>query len=394
MNRRRSSLPALLALAGVVGLGAPAHGQSLFSSRGLGLPLIATDARALALGGMGIGLTGGELSVVDPSAPARLRIPSVAFSFQSSWADTDEDGVSGSFSGTRFPFIGLGYPSRIGTVTVSFGGVLDQRWNAQSSKLIDLDQAGRQGRVFDRFRSDGGISSVRFGIARSVVPGIDVGIQVGRNIGDVSRVFTRRFDSLDVGTVVAPFQAGGRWSYRGWMASAGASADIGTVLHLSAAYTWSGDLDALPDEQTLGGEATFGLPSELRAGATAILSPQLSAIIGIHRASWSNANDDVVGGARDTFSWGGGVEWAGARILGKDSSLRLGYRGSQLPFTVEGALEPRESAFSAGLGMNLLTSGEVLLARLDLALERGLRQASLFEERFWRLSTSVRVSGF
>ena len=394
MNRRRSSLPALLALAGLIGLGAPAQAQSLFSSRGLGIPLIATDARALALGGMGIGLTGGELSAVDPSASARLRIPSVAFSFQSSWAETDEDGVTGDFSGTRFPFISLGYPSRIGTVTISFGGVLDQRWNAETTKLIDLDAEGRQGRVYDRFRSDGGISSVRFGLARSVVPGVDVGFQVGRNIGDVSRVFTRRFDSLDVGTVVSPFQAGGRWSYRGWMASAGASADIGTVLHLAAAYTWSGELDALPDDQTDGGPATFGLPSELRAGATAILSPQLSAVLGIHRASWSNAAGDLVGGARDTFSWGGGVEWAGASILGKDSSIRLGYRGSQLPFTVEGALEPKESAFSAGLGMDLLTSGEVLLARLDLALERGLRSAALFEERFWRLSTSVRVSGF
>ncbi len=372
-------------------------GQSLLSARGLGVPLIATDARAMALGGMGIGLTGGELSVVDPAAPARLNVPSVAFSFQSSWATTDEDGVSGDFSGTRFPFISLGYPSRLGTVTVSFGGLLDQRWTTRSSSLIDLGREGRLGRVTDEFRSDGGISSVRLGVARSVAPGIDVGVQIGRNIGDISRVFTRTFDSLDIGTLIPPYNAGGRWSYRGWTASAGASADVGEILHVAASYTWSSDLDALPDDETIGSEATFGMPSDLRVGATAVLSPQLSAVVGVHRAAWGSGGDGAIDvGARNTFSWGGGVEWAGASVLGKPSSLRLAYRGSQLPFAVEDVADPSESAFSGGLGMDLLasTTGEVILARLDLALERGTRQAGLFEENFWRLSTSVRVSGF
>jgi opacity protein-like surface antigen len=344
---------------------------------------------------MGIGLLGGELSVVDPAAPAGLEIPSVAFSFQSSWADTDEDGTPGDFSGTRFPFIALGYPTRIGTVTLSFGGLLDQRWTASSSQIIDLDGEGTRGRVTDEFISDGGVSSVRLGVARRLADRVDVGIQVGRNIGDVSRVFTRRFDSLDIGGSLPSFTAGGRWSYRGWTASAGAATDVGSVLHVSAAYTWSGNLDALPDESTLGGEATFGLPSEFRAGATAILSPRLRASFGVHRASWSAADADVAeGGARDTFSWGGGVEWAGASLLGKTSALRFGYRASELPFTSLEATDPTESALVGGLGMDLLTSGEVLLARLDFALERGLREAGLFEERFWRFSTSVRVSGF
>lgn len=389
---RRPLLLTVLALAATAG---PAAGQSLLSARGLGTPLIPTDARALALGGTGVGLTGGELSIVDPAASARLRIPSVAFSFQTSWADLDEGGTAGDFSGTRFPFIALGYPTALGTVTVSFGGVLDQRWTATSSQLVELGGEGRTARVTDEFISDGGVSSARLGLARSLPAGIDVGIQVGRNIGDVSRVFTRNFDSLDVGAGVAPYRAGGRWSYRGWTASVGAGADVGTILRLSAAYTWSGELDALPDDETLGGDATFGLPTELRAGATALLSPQLRAMVGIHHAGWSEADADVSGGgARDTFSWGGGVEWGGASILGKASALRLGYRNAQLPFTTADAPEPSESAFAAGLGMNLLTSGEILLARLDFALERGLREAGAFEERFWRLSTSVRVSGF
>lgn len=369
--------------------------QSLLSARGLGMPFLPTDGRAVALGGVGVGLIGAELSVVDPAAPARLLVPSVAFSFQSSWADYDDDGSTGDFSGTRFPYIALGYPSSFGTVSLSLGGYLDQRWTSDQSKLIDLDGAGGTGRVTDNFRSDGGISTVRLGLARSLTENVDVGIQVGRHIGDVSRVFTRTFDSLDVGGVVQPYQSGGRWSYRGWLASVGASADVGSILRIAGAWTWAGDLEALPDEDTLGDEAVFPLPSELRVGATAVLSPQLRASVGVHRSGWSSVDDALDGeGARDTFSWGGGVEWAGASVLGKASRLRLGYRNTPLPFTWEGVDDPAESVFSGGLGMDLLVVQGVVLSRLDLALERGTRTGGSFEESFWRLATSVRLSGF
>lgn len=373
----------------------PLQGQSLLSAWGLGLPFVATDGRGVALGGIGVGLIGGELSVVDPAASARLPVPSVAFSFQSSWADYQDTNSSGDYSGTRFPYISLGYPSRLGTVTLSFGGYLDQRWSSSTSRLIELDGVGGTGRVTDNFRSDGGISTVRIGVARSVTPDVDVGIQVGRHIGDVSRVFTRTFDSLDVGGTIEAFRAGGRWSYRGWLASVGAAADVGSILRVSAAWTWAGDLEAIPDENTDGAGEVFALPSELRVGATAVLSPQLRATIGAHHSGWSTTDEGLdEGGARDTFGWGGGVEWAGLSVLGKASRLRLGYRNTPLPFTTDGASDPSESVFAGGLGMDLLATQGVILARLDLALERGLRDAGSFEERFWRLATSVRLSGF
>jgi hypothetical protein len=384
-----------IALAVLLAVSAPASAQSLLASRGLGLPLFPTDSRSLALGGVGVGLTGAELSLVDPAAPAGLAVPSVAFAFQSTWADADEDGVGSDFSGTRFPFLSLGYPTGFGTVTVSIGSVLDQRWIASSSSTIDLDGEGGQGVITDRFESDGGVSSARLGLARTLPGGVSVGVQIGRNIGDVSRIFSRSFDSLDVGASVPTFNAGGRWSYRGWTTAFGAAGTIADVLHVGASYTWSSELDALPDEDTDGSEGSFALPSELRLGATAILSPQLRVSGGIQTASWSDASDDLpVGAARDVVSWGGGIEWAGASVLGKPSALRLGYRSAELPFLLDDASDPLETAFTGGLGMDLLSSGDVVLARLDMTLERGLRDAGSFEERFWRFSTSVRVSGF
>ena len=53
-----------------------------------------------------------------------------------------------------------------------------------------------------------------------------------------------------------------------------------------------------------------------------------------------------------------------------------------------------ESAITGGLGMNLLESEDLLLARADFGLERGKRDAGSFSEDFWRLSVTLRVTGF
>jgi hypothetical protein len=211
----------------------------------------------------------------------------------------------------------------------------------------------------------------------------------------VTRVFTRTFDSLEVETSIPSYQIGGLWTYSGLTASVGAAVDLGQTARVAASYTWSGELDAEPSDDTDGAGDSFDLPGELRVGATAVLSQALALNAAIHRADWSG----VFGGSgaavgRSVLSYGGGVEWTDATILGKPGAVRLGYRRVDLPFGTEEAPEPRESAFSAGLGMDLLRSGTVALANGSFSLERGSREAGALEESFWRLATSFRVSGF
>lgn len=153
----------------VVAAGAPGvAAQSLLSGRGFGMPFLATDARGTALGGTGIGLVGGEMSPTDPAAAARLGLPSIGFTAQASWAEQTDGAWSGEARGTRFPALALGYPARFGTVTVSLSGYLDQRWNWASTHRIELDGDGARARVTDQFQSNGGISTVRLGVARSI----------------------------------------------------------------------------------------------------------------------------------------------------------------------------------------------------------------------------------
>jgi hypothetical protein len=68
-------------------------------------------------------------------------------------------------------------------------------------------------------------------------------------------------------------------------------------------------------------------------------------------------------------------------------------RRSDLPFRF-GDEAPRETLLSAGVGLELFRAEDVVLGALDLALERGKRDAGELSERFWRGTLTIRVAGF
>lgn len=385
---------AFLALAGS-GVLSPARAQSLLGANGPGFPLQAVDAKARSLGGIGVGLAGAYLLPSDPAAAADLNIPALTFTVQNAWVTTEEAGGEGDASGTRFPVMAASYPVRgLGTVSIGFGSVLDQRWRLERRQTLVLAGTGTEARVTDEFFSDGGVSAIRLGIARRIAPSLAVGVQVGNHVGDLTRRFTRTFDSLEVETSVPPYQIGGFWRYSGLTATFGAAVDVGSVGRIAASYTWSEDLEAEASEDTDGGSGTYAMPAEFRVGGSAALSPSLGVSAGVHWTDWSSTRSVQGAEGRSTLAVGGGAEWSGVTVLGKPGSLRLGYRRAPLPFPTEEGDDPLETAVTAGLGIRLLQAGATTLASVDFALDRGSRRAGLLDERFWRLSTSVRISGF
>lgn len=391
MTRRLLFLVAL-----AVAIPATASAQSLFNAAGLGSLSDPLDARARALGGVGLGLRGPTLMGSDPAAAAAFLLPSVVMTAQPSWVDfnREDTGESGSFRGTRFPLLGIAYPTVKGLVaTFGFESFLDQRYEAESATTLTFGNTPVE--VRDEFVSVGGVAQVRFGVARRFGESLAVGLSAGRYSGSVTRRVVRTFGAGVDSTVVEPFQAGGLWSYSGLGVTGGASLSLGGVAHVAGSVTWSGSLDATASDDSEGDSRSYDLPVQVRLGASAVLAPGLSVNAGFTSADWSSLDDDLLAGVSsgNTRSYGVGLELSRARVRGRTAPLRVGYRKTDLPFAL-GQGTPTETVWTGGLGLNLSQTGTFVPAAVDLALERGDRSDSLLSERFWRGTLTVRVSGF
>lgn len=370
-----------------------AAAQSIFNSAGLGYPVAGVDPRVTVLGGSGVGLFEDVVVPGYPAGAADVRLPTFTASLQSTWGTPEQGGLEGDLQGNRFPMVGVAYPVRgAGVATLTFEGVLDQRWRV--SRVGSVQLSGEDVTIVDRFTSDGGVAAVRLGWGQRLGADLAAGVTVGYHLGSARRRFSRSFDTLAVGSQVSAFSQEGRWRYSGPTASAGFLWDVAEIARVGGNLVWSGTLDGTPE----GGDALEGrevdLPLRLQAGASVVLAPELSLSAGVSYADWSDAADDLVSGVTTGAAWhlGVGIEWEGPRLRGRDFPVRLGYRRSDLPFSLEGS-DATESVFSGGMGITLAQVEEFPLARIEAALERGTREDDTLSERFWRASVSLRVSG-
>lgn len=390
MTIRRPAARLAIVLALVAGPAGTAQAQSVFNAAGLGVPSEALDARARALGSMGIGLPGGAFMPTDPAALGRLTVPTGVVASQSSWVDySTEPGETGTFEASRFPLLGVAYPAFGGMMSVQIGSFLDQHYRAARTGTVDLSSGAVQS--MDEFVQDGSVSNLNLGYARSFGD-VSVGLTAGRYAGSVVRTLTRTYDG---DANVDSYVERGTWSYGGYHVSPGVSADLNGTFHVAASVQIPTALDADASDETLGADRSFDLPVQYRAGASASFDVGLLLSASVSRADWSGTQDDLAGSARagDANGYGVGLEFSRARLLGKDAPLRFGFRRSTLPFSF-GDDDVTERVISGGLGLSLNTTNEIVLASMDLAVERGRRAGMGIVENFWRGTISFRASGF
>lgn len=395
--RRSPAIGSVLAAATLLAiLPGSAAGQSLFGVAGLGFPLEPIDARARGMGSLGVGLFGPSLLPGDPAVAQALRIPMITATLQPSWVTREGPAVDQQYGTNRFPLIGVAYPfgSVNGIATLTFSSVMDQRWEVVRESSVEL--AGVEVPITDTFRSDGGISVVRLGWSHRVTGTLAVGATVGSYLGDSRRTFRRTFDAAALGDTVGSvdFETDGRWRYTGPTVSLGASWDATELIRVAGSAIWSGNLSASAQGETMSRSRNFDLPMEFRLGASGNLSSGLALNVGVQYADWSGIDDDFedVASVGTVWSFGGGIEWDGPSLLGRNFPFRAGYRRRDLPFRFEGAA-PTESAFAAGLGLSFLEAEELPLARIDIAVEIGDREAASVSESFTRATFTLRVAG-
>jgi hypothetical protein len=392
---------ALLLSAAVLAVASPAGAQSLFATRGLGVPVPPVDARSRALGGIGVGLFGLNTSLVSPAEVAGVRFRGASAALQPLSGSAQIAEAEDDLSGTRFPLVRLLFPVGSRSVfSVGYGGVLEQSWAVVSEgfELVGNDSVATR----DLIQSSGGISQVTAGWAYSVTSNFAVGLFAGLYTGNLDRRITRTFtDSL---SGLRPFETRLRWDYSGPHAAVGLRWDPVSIVRLGGSFNYAGQLD-VSGQEGLAEDDQTELPFRISGGASALLGPQLLLAMGTEY-SWRNAGPVFAGapaGAqrRDTWRFGGGIEYDGMRNDDRIFPIRIGGNYSQLPYFDTGESAASEWAVSFGTGFRLVTAEtEQPLAVLDATLERGgrsglesTRNPDGVSESFWRLTFSLSLFG-
>ena len=391
------ALPALAWLGAAV----PAAGQSLFATRGMGVPVPAVDARARALGGIGIGLLGFHTSIVNPAEIAGLSRRGVSASLQPLSATSEVEGQSGNYSGARFPGIRILYPlSPRLTTSLGYGALLEQSWGIEIEhrELVGPDSVD----VRDVIESTGGVAQLSLA-AGWAASSFALGVAAGMYTGNLDRRVSRTFE--DTAAALVPFDSRLRWRFKGPFAAVGARFDLGGWARVGASVTTGGSLDVEGLEDDARDDETT-LPTRIAAGASALLSSQWLVTAG---AEWAGAGSapervfsagDAIALRRNTWRVGGGAEYAGIQSARRSYPLRIGGSYAELPYYNLGESPAAEWSTSLGMGFRLAGDAAVPLAVADVTLERGGRsglETSLrpggLTESFWRFTFTLSLFG-
>jgi hypothetical protein len=395
--RRLPLLPVALLAAG---LAAPraAAGQSLLASEGLGLELQPMSARSAALGGVSLGLPGAEISWSNPAGAIGLPVGGMLASFQYDTYDTRiGDRSIGEGNTARLPLLLAAFPfGEQWAVSVGFGGFLDQRWGATQpdSLVLGTDSV----RVLDVVRSDGGVSRLRVAASRRLVPGLSLGLGADVYTGGVRRVAGRIFPGES-----QPRCCTTTWRYSGVGAVGSLDWNPSEALSVSASLTAAGTLPAKTEVDTLDADEEndavrqrdYDLPVIAQVGATGRVAPNLLVAATAQWGGWSSLDPRLVavGGARDDWGVGAGLEWEALQLGARTIPIRLGARYRSLPFgsSASDDATPSERTFSLGTGLALPNGA----ARADVTVERGSRDGAsdALSESFWRVVLSASVLG-
>jgi hypothetical protein len=399
MRRHHLLTVSVLSLVTVLSVATEASSQTLFATRGLGAPLAPTDARATALGGVGTGLSGISMSLINPADVSGLLRRGGSATMSPIWNQVDLGNASENIGGSRFPLLRVFYPVNLKlAASLSYGAYLDQTWGVQftGSEVLGTDTVATS----DVVSSTGGIAQIRLGLAYALTDRIAVGIGGGLLTGSLDRAVNRTFTD----SVFDPFESRLRWSFKAPQASFGVRFDPFAGARIGASVAVAGKLKA-NSEDSIAQDREYGSSMKLNLGASAQVAPALLAVAGVQRdkypeitaAAGATASGVTAGAStRNTWQYGGGFEYTGLHSGTRTFPFRVGARYQQLPYAGANETAPKEVALTIGSGYNLVTDAGIPQALFDISVERakrtGLTGASApggLSEKFWRMNFTL-----
>lgn len=355
----RTVRAAALVFTALAATGRVAGQDSPLSIHGLGIPGRFESVRARATGGGFAAFD--QLSALSEAPTAGVTRLTATAVGASTFLKDDFDGVTGSRRTGRFPlFQVLGSLGHGIVVGGGFTTYLDRSYHVTIADTITLGGSGQA--VSDALASDGGVTDVRFVVARRwgrLALGAGYHLLTGSTRVSAVRTFT------DTSTYRGVTQSD-EIAYHG----AGYSASA--LLALPGVWItgfWRTDTK-LTSEVAGATVAVNDLPRAVGGGIRWQPAPDVAFAGSVIRRTWADAADS---NAYNTTTWS-----AGADIRVGGVPMRFGVRGGDLPFG-PGGQAPSEVAVAVGSGLTLSQGRGVI----DFALERLRRRSVGLTETGW-----------
>jgi hypothetical protein len=214
--------------------------------------------------------------------------------------------------------------------------------------------------------------------------------------GNLDRSLTRTFS--DTTATLDNFSSRLRWEYTGALGALGAAWQPMPGLRVGASLALTTDIDA--DSAAGPAESrSYGSAMTAAAGASGQVTPDFMVAVGVTRQRFPEIESGAEA-ARETWSFGGGVEYSGLRSGRRAFPIRIGGRVQELPYHGVGEEPAKEVSAGFGLGFRLAADAAGPLAVLDTGLERarrtGLAGSAVpggIEETMWRWTFSLSLYG-
>ncbi|HWZ60854.1 MAG TPA: hypothetical protein VNW46_17850 [Gemmatimonadaceae bacterium] len=303
---------------------------------------------------MGSGGAFGEIDAESPLNPAALSAwgsIGLHFQYDPEFRTVTANGVTEHTTTNRFPlFIGA-IPISHFTLGLSFSTLLDRTWETNVTQTLapQIGDVGLPSTETTTFRSTGGISDLRLGVAWSATPWLAVGAGVDWFTGQNQILQQVTFSDTTPGRFF-PSVNNSTISYGGIGASAGIILRPIHSLALAGSFRVGGNVRAREGDSTT--LANGNIPA--RAGGQIAFTgiPGVSLGARVDWEQWSKLNDLSVGDvtAKDGLGWSVGTDVQAFSLFGRTIQLRLGGGRRALPYVVAGT-QINETDLSGGVGI-------------------------------------------
>ena len=368
------------------------NGDSIFAINRVGIPVLATDVRSRAMGGVSLALGGENFSALNPALGLNFERSAALLAVVPEYRWTKDQVQSSSNRATMFPLFRFVFP-----ITGGFAFSAGYRLFTDVNYSINIPFLFAGETLTQDIVSEGSIFIAQLAVGKLLFKKIKLGIGV-----DFYRGTSTETTRVDFSSILPFVDTNDEFSfqYSGTGVTVGVIFPVYDKLDVGLVYRKGPEADVNEEiDLSSGVDTTFtfsaSLPSNYGVGVSYSPWEKLTLAAEFQHTTWGDLEFDGerLDNYRDQKEFGFGVEWTRSRdpldSVFKRIPLRFGYRRTELPVEFNGN-SVMEQVGTLGFGFAFGRGRGKLNVSFEFG-RRGSLEKNNLQEKFFNLGFSVSI---